>query len=45
MDDQLLFQDQVFSDDCFAATRSKQLCDGGEQVEQQVNNISHAVRE
>jgi len=32
VDDQLLFQDQVFSNDGFTATRSKQLCDGGEQV-------------
>jgi hypothetical protein len=44
VNEQLLLQEQVLCDDGFAAIRSKQRCDGGEQVKQQVNNILHAVR-
>jgi len=44
VDDQLLFQEQVFCDHCTASTGSQQLCQGGEQVEKQVNDIFHAFR-
>jgi hypothetical protein len=34
-----------YRDDSFTATSPNQLCDCGEQVKLQVNNISHAARE
>ena len=45
MNYQLLHQEWVLGNNCSAAIGSNQLSQGGEQVIQQVNNISHAVRE
>ena len=44
MDNELLSQNQILCDDSAAATGSNQLSQGGEQVKQQANNISPAVR-
>ena len=44
MDDQLLFQEQVFGDDGSAATWSNQPSQGGEQVKKQINGALHALR-
>ena len=45
VDYQLLLQEQVLGNNGSATTGSNQLSQGGERVKQQVNNISHAVRE
>ena len=44
VDDQLLFQEQVFGDDGTAATWSNQFSQGGEQVKKQINGVLHALR-
>ena len=44
MDYELLLQQLVLGDDYAAATGSNQLSQGGEQVKQQINDISHAFR-
>ena len=44
VDDQLLFQEQVFGDDGSAATWSNQLGQGGEQVKKQINGVLYTLR-
>ena len=45
MDDQLLFQDKVFSDDNPTAPGSVQLGQGGEQLKNKEDEIFHCSRE